>query len=127
MWSRGIPAVTAMVVILCALPSVAMDLPPVVRGSGTVLLMPEQGPLTMTFYKRDLNIYDGPDAMPISVREPLGAEVASVILPDDGQTGKGPYATEVQEETVTVQVTRPGLYRVVFSGGEEDLLPATRG
>jgi len=118
MWSRGIPAVTAMVVILCALPSVAMDLPPVVRGSGTVLLMPEQGPLTMTFYKRDLNIYDGPDAMPISVREPLGAEVASVILPDDGQTGKGPYATEVQEETVTVQVTRPGLYRVVFSGGD---------
>ncbi|MGI5819400.1 MAG: hypothetical protein ACOX9R_15030, partial [Armatimonadota bacterium] len=112
-----IPAII-LLIIASAVSSSAMDLPAVVRGSGTVLMMPEPGPLTMTFKKRDLNIYDGPDAMPISVRDPLGEEVAAVVLPCDGDTGRGPHSAELIEETVTVDVERRGLYRVIFSGGD---------
>ncbi len=109
------------VVILTALaPPVRADcsIPAVVRGSGTVLLMPETGSLTLTFSKRDLNIYDGPDAMPISVHDAFGEEVASITLPDDGDEGRGPHGAELQQETVTIQVERAGLYRVKFSGGD---------
>ncbi|MFP3902664.1 MAG: BNR-4 repeat-containing protein [Armatimonadota bacterium] len=104
--------------LLGASQSAAMELPPVVRGSGTVILAPDEGSLTMTFSKRDLNIYDGADIMTVSVRDPLGEEVISVTLPDDGDTGKGPHAKTLQQETRTIESTRPGLYRVVFSGGD---------
>jgi len=96
----------------------AFEIPAVIRGSGTVLMTPEPGPLTMTFSKRDLNIYDGPDAMPISVRDAFGEEVASVTLPDDGDEGRGPHGAEMQQETVAIDVERTGLYRVQFSGGD---------
>ncbi|MFO7946088.1 MAG: BNR-4 repeat-containing protein [Armatimonadota bacterium] len=104
--------------LLCAPQSSAMELPAVVRGSGTVILAPQQGPLTMTFSKRDLNIYDGADVMTVSVRDPLGEEVISVTLPDDGETGKGPHGKTLQQKAHTLESTRPGLYRVVFSGGD---------
>jgi hypothetical protein len=118
---RHRPAVlfaTAALLILSAISSAALEIPPVIRGSGTVLMMPDPGPLTMTFSKRDLNIYEGLDAMPISVRDPFGDEVADLTLPDDGNVGKGPHGTELQQETVTLAVERRGLYRVVFSGGD---------
>ncbi len=41
-----------MLIVLTFSPCLAIDLPAVVRGSGTVLLMPEPGPLEMTFAKR---------------------------------------------------------------------------
>jgi hypothetical protein len=107
-----------LALISASVPCIAVELPAVVRGSGTVLLMPEPGPLTMTFSKRDLNIYAGADAMPISVRDPVGQEVASITLPDDGDEGRGPHGKELQQETVTVQVQRRGLYRVLFGGGD---------
>ncbi len=118
---RHRPAVvfaTAALLILSALSSPALEIPPVIRGSGTVLMMPDPGPLTITFGKRDLNIYEGPDPMHISVRDPFGDEVVDLTLPDDGNVGKGPHATELQQETVTLEVERRGLYRVVFSGGD---------
>lgn len=118
MHSRFAIALIGLIVSLSAAFCGAMELPPVVRGSGTVLLMPEPGTLSMTLTKRDLNIYDGPDAMPISVCDPLGEEVAAVTLPDDGDEGRGPHGVELQQETVTVQVERRGLYRVAFSGGD---------
>ncbi|MFP4248646.1 MAG: hypothetical protein ACLFU7_03240, partial [Armatimonadota bacterium] len=89
---------TAALLIISTISSPALEIPPVIRGSGTVLMMPDPGPLTMTFSKRDLNIYEGPDAMPISVRDPFGDEVAAVTLPDDGNEGKGPHGSELQQE-----------------------------
>ncbi|MFW5869254.1 MAG: hypothetical protein ACOCX2_15620, partial [Armatimonadota bacterium] len=115
----SVPVLVSLLLLIASVAScVAVEIPTVIRGSGTVLMTPEVGPLTMTFSKRDLNIYDGPDAMPISVRDAFGEEVASVTLPDDGEVGKGPHGKELQQQTVTVQVEHPGLYRVMFSGGD---------
>ncbi len=114
---RPIAVTIALLVAISALPCSAIDLPAVVRGAATVLLMPEPGPLTITLRKRDLNIYDGPDAMPVSVRDPLGEEVVALTIPDDGDLGRGAHGP-LQEETVTIQVERRGLYRVLFTGGD---------
>src|SRR6056297_2920278 len=101
---QALMVATAALLIVSALPSSALEIPTVIRGSGTVMMLPDPGPLTMTFSKRDLNIYDGSDAMPISVHGPLGEEVASVTLPDDGDAGKGRHGEQLQQETVTVNV-----------------------
>ena len=116
--SNRLRYVLLLAIAVCAPSAAAMDIPVVIRGSGTILMLPEPGPLTMTFSKRDLNIYDGPDHMPISVVDPVGEEVVSIVLPCDGETGRGPHTPEPIEETVTIDVQRRGLYRVMFSGGD---------
>ena len=79
----------AACIILIASVAHAATVPPGVRGPRTVHLRVEPGPLSLTVLKRDLNIYESEDALNITLYDPLGNEVFSETIPDDGNAGKG--------------------------------------
>ncbi|MFP4250914.1 MAG: BNR-4 repeat-containing protein [Armatimonadota bacterium] len=93
----------------------AATIPPVVRGEQALMLLPEPGPLTVTISKRDMNIYEGADDLVADLYDPRRLHLARVEIPDDGVTGKGRHATEVQTATMQIDADAPGAYRLVIS------------
>lgn len=79
------------------------------------MLLPEPGPLTITISKRDLNIYEDADDLVADLYDPRRLHMARVMIPDDGVTGRGPGATEVQTATMEVNVETPGAHRLVIT------------
>ncbi|MCZ7600617.1 MAG: hypothetical protein M5U09_26790, partial [Gammaproteobacteria bacterium] len=100
-----------VLLLACALPGCAAELPPIVRGLATVHLQAGGGPLTVTLQKRDLNIYEGADELVADLYDPHRVLVGTVTIPDDGQAGKGPAdRREYQTATVTDPTPRPGIH-----------------
>ena len=62
----------------------AATIPPAVRGARTIYLRVEPGTLEITVLKRDLNIYENQDPLTATLFDPLGNEVFSRVIPDDG-------------------------------------------
>lgn len=87
-------------------------IPPGVRGARNVSLLIEPGPLTITILKRDLNIYEGEDALTADLFDPLGRVIATLAIPDDGVATKAGHAPELQSATVTVDAEVAGIYRL---------------
>jgi len=87
----------------------------VVRGAKTVLLQVEPGPLKLTLYKRDLNIYDGADELVALLYDAARRPVATLEIPDDGQPLKGGGPGELQSAQTTVECKGGGVYRLMVS------------
>ena len=116
---RGVLITLAM--LLIATSGWAATLPPSVRGGRMVYLQVEPGPLSLTVLKRDLNIYEGEDLLHITLYDPLSNEMIDHTMPDDGNTGRGPRATEYQRFDSTVDAEVGGVYRL-FVRGSSDLV-----
>lgn len=104
-----------LLIALAACLADAATIPTVVRGERVVKLLPEPGPLTVTITKLDLNIYEGPDILVADLYDPRRLHLARVEIPDDGVTGRGPRATEVQTATMQVHCDVPGVYHLRIS------------
>ncbi len=100
----------------------AAVLPTVVRGSRGILLLPEQGPLTIKVTKRDLNIYEGADEMIAQLFSPQRQLLATMSIPDDGNAAKGGYSSDLQSAEATVTCETPGVYRLLVSGTSSDFV-----
>ncbi len=106
-------------IILIASVAHAATVPPGVRGPRTVHLRVEPGPLSITMLKRDLNIYENADALNITLYDPLGNEVFSEVMPDDGNAGRGGRATDYQRLEKTVDCSLAGTYRLAVRGSSD--------
>jgi len=100
----------------CVAVSHSATLPPVVRGAKIVLLQVEPGPLKLTLYKRDLNIYDGADNLVALLYDPARRPVATLEIPDDGQPLSGGGPGELQSAEATVECKGAGVYRLMVAG-----------
>jgi len=105
----------AVAAAFCAATGHSATLPPVVRGAKTVLLQVEPGPLKLTLYKRDLNIYDGADELVALLYDAARRPVATLAIPDDGQPLKGGGPGELQSAQTTVECKGGGVYRLMVS------------
>ncbi|MGI5818702.1 MAG: BNR-4 repeat-containing protein [Armatimonadota bacterium] len=91
----------------------AATIPPSMRGARTVhIVVDEPGPMTLTVLKRDLNIYEGEDLLHLSLYDPLGTEILSHTMPDDGNAGRGGRAEDYQRFEQTVDCALAGTYRL---------------
>lgn len=90
----------------------AATLPPVIRGSSLVYLQAPAGPLQLKVYKRDLNIYAGPDTLQAVLYDREGQTLISLDLPDDGNEGAGRAATELQSAEGRADLAAGGVYRL---------------
>ncbi len=107
-----VPVLCLLAIALCWATAHAATLPPAARGSKTLLLQVEPGPLSITLVKRDLNIYEGEDALHADLFDPLGRGLAEIDIPDDGSAEKSGPAEELQSAEMTVQCELVGVYRL---------------
>ncbi len=115
MGSRARAAAVAAVILLAAPVSgqAQAKLPTAVRGAHTVYIWPpSSGTLSVTVTKRDLNIYAGKDELQVTLLDPTRRQVAKAVLPDDGNTGKGPAGTKVLSAALKVNAVVPGAYKL---------------
>ena len=106
----------AAAVLLGAGPGEGASLPPAVRGARTILLRVKPGPLKITLYKRDLNIYDGADELIALLYDAERRPVATLTIPDDGQAVKAGRADQLQSAEATAECESAGVYRLHVSG-----------
>lgn len=106
--------------LLAGAQACAFTIPPAVRGSMTISLNVEAGPLELTVTKQDLNIYEGADLLTCLLYDAEGDEIAVIEIPDDGKAEKGGGHGEVQTARHTVQIDEPGLYRLQMRGQGSD-------
>lgn len=96
----------------------AATLPPVIRGPHTVLLRAEAGSLHLKLYKRDLNIYEGPDTISGLLYDGQRRLVATLTVPDDG-LARGQAAPDLQSAEATIAQAAAGVYRLQVTGSSD--------
>ncbi len=109
-------------VLLLAGPVSGVEFPGSLRNAKTFHLVPGSASLTVTISKRDINHYDGADPLHAWLLDPERNTLARVIIPDDGEAGTGPAATEYQTETIGVPAGLIGAYRLMLSGTGGDMV-----
>ena len=81
------------------------------RGSHSLLIKIDQGPLILKVIKQDINNYDGEDKLKIKVSKE-GKNLAEETIEDDGIIDANLLKLKQQEETITLEEIKPGIYEV---------------
>jgi len=81
------------------------------RGSHSLLIKIDQGPLILKVIKQDINNYDGEDKLKIKVSKE-GKSLAEETIEDDGIIDANLLKLKQQEETITLEEIKPGIYEV---------------
>ncbi len=97
----------------------AATIPPAVRGARTVYLRVDPGLLNITVLKRDLNIYENEDPLTVVLFDPLGNEVFTRVIPDDGSALKSGMAEDYQRLEESVRCKLAGTYRLAVRGSSD--------
>ena len=82
------------------------------RGSHEFYFLSDGGPLELTVTKRDLNWYEGEDTLKVMVNSLDGIHNATITIIDDGNETKSGSMGDSQQETLTIEYLKPGIYHL---------------
>jgi hypothetical protein len=117
MYSSRPAAVLALLMIASG--AWAVTIPLAARGGKVVSMQVPVGTLTITVSKRDLNIYEGPDALIATLFTADGEPAATLEIPDDGNGEKGGGMGDLQTGEITVEIESPGMHRLSITGSSD--------
>jgi hypothetical protein len=95
-----------------------------IRGNATAYVLVTGGDLSLKVTKQDINMYEGNDALNITVSL-AGTKVTEATVADDGFADKSKSQSAPQVTTVEVKNAKPGVYKVDFkfdSAGGDSVL-----
>ncbi|MDP3063350.1 MAG: hypothetical protein Q8O40_09110 [Chloroflexota bacterium] len=92
------------------------------RGPHTFWTRVEGGMLELTLYKRDLNLYEGPDEVVIEIYPAEGDRLAMAIVADDGITGTTKALGREQSQRMRLTGLADGPYRIEVKGTSDFLI-----
>ena len=117
MYSSRPAAVLALLMIASG--AWAVTIPLAARGGKVVSMQVPVGTLTITVSKRDLNIYEGPDALIATLFTADGEPAATLEIADDGNGEKGGGMGDFQTGEMTVEIESPGMHRLSITGSSD--------
>jgi len=98
--------------------SASLSVDKTLRGAHTFYTYINNETLEINVTKQDMNWYNGSDELTVTVYSDSGKEEGSMIIPDDGEVGKG-SAGPLQSQTLTIPSLESGLYRIDMSAGSD--------
>lgn len=87
------------------------------RGGHTFYTFVDNEPLEFIITKQDMNWYEGPDDLKITVYSNSLAEQCNITIPDDGDTTNSRAMGPMQTRTISIPELDTGVYKIVLEGG----------